>query len=327
MRKVIVGVVALLVWGVAIGVFVYRRAEDQRAEKRRSEARVVTPPPKPKLGPGRGEFDTYFDQRHPLSNKPEMMRRLSIREGNPPATRPGQSTPPGYVAASGDDYDITKEIFHIYVPPGYSEATPHGVIYYLGYKPTSAMPAAWQDTLDRLHLIFITPQASSQPDWQKAAIALDALHNLRKQYSLDEKRLYLFAFPDLPGQVGNQMTFGLADQYTGFVAIYREAYFRPVLTPGSNRYWPPQILPPPRELLATAMTRPYVFVQDPPPPDPQWMDHAKALAGTMIRDGFPRVMEMKLNDREEVHYPNFHGPWLERVIAFLDGSPTTAPAQ
>lgn len=317
-RSVVVGIISLALCGFAVKAFMDFRAVQQieaQKEAARAEARKpAPPPPPPKYGPGKGDFETYFNEQHTLSNKIELSRRLMLRPQQlAPTTGPGLA--PG---VQEDTYDVSQQIYRIYVPENYTPAVPHGIIYYLAYKDTHGYPAPWKATLDSKHLIFISVRSKVRPDWQHAAAALDAVANLKKQYTIDEKRVYLFAFPDAPGLIGLQMGLGLADIFTGFVHIDRQQFYRPVRVPGMNQMYGASLGAPPADLLTSAKNRPQAFVMRGSPVQPGAPDRSALFKAAFEEEGFSKLMLITLKDPEEVHYPNFHGPWLEQTLAFLE---------
>lgn len=316
-RNVIVGIVALAVWGGAIKMYLdYREANKLEAQKEaaRAEARKPKPVVPPKFGPGIGDFETYFNEQHPLSKKIELSRRLALR---PPQLAP--TTAPGIApGVTEDSYDIAQQIYRIYVPDNYSPQVPHGIIYYLGYKDTLGYPAPWKQTLDEKHLIFISIRSSIRPEWQHAAAALDAVANLKKQYTIDEKRIYLFDFPDQSGLIGLQMGLGLPDIFTGFVHIDRLNFYRPVPVPGTNQVFRAGLGAAPADLLAAAKNRPQAFVIRPTAAQPGAPNRTELFKAAFEQEGFTKLLMINLTDPEEVHYPNFHGAWLGQTLAFIE---------
>jgi hypothetical protein len=315
-RGIVVGVLAVVLC-IAWGKILLDRHGQAQRQQREEQARIhLAMLLAPKPGPGKGAFDTFFTETSERSQRDAMTRLLAL-------------TPKQIEAAKGpaaDAYDISKQIFHIYVPEAVAAEAPLGVIYYLGYKEANTYPSEWKQTLDEKRLIFISPKSNQRPDWQQAAIALDAIQNLKKEYTIDEKRIYLFDYPDVPGLIGLQMSFALPDIFSGFVHINRLQHFRPVAVPNSRNMYPPTLAPPPASAVAISKTRPHAFVlQDDFFVQPDGTDRRPLFEAAYKRDGFKKLLFINIKDREELHYPNFHGPWLQQVLEFLEPSPTTQP--
>lgn len=274
-------------------------------------------PAGPKAWPGIGEFDTFFTERSPLSRKDELTRRLVFR----PEQTAAMKDP------AGDTYDVTKQSFRIYVPDDYKAGVPHGVIYYLGYKDATQIPSAWKETLKQQHLIYITPRSIARPEWQHAAVALDAIEGLKKQYTIDTKRIYLFEFPDRPGLIGLQMGLGLPDVFTGVVHINRLEHYKAVAIPERRVAYPAALGQPPNDLLAMSKRLPHAFVlQNSVFAAQNGLDKRTYFEPALKRDGFTQTLFISIADPEELHYPNFRGPWLGQVLEWLGNAAPKAPS-
>lgn len=264
----------------------------------------------------RGEFDITFTERSPLSKQADLLKRLGEKPD-----------------AAGEDYDLSKNGYKIYLPKNYDPAVPHGIIYYLGYKDTVATPPKWQPIMDRTHLIFISTLSAAQTDWQRAGLALDAVHNLKKRYTIDDKRIYLIGFPQPPGSIPQRTGMAFADLFTGFVHINFLLNYRQVQVPGTRSYFQPRFSIPPGAPMALARQRRYVFIADPGQVPPPGQPDAFGLTiSAYEQDGFKNTLRINLADREDAHYPNMSEPWFEKLIAFLDtpspaAKPASAPAQ
>lgn len=311
-RRIVFLILGIGIWAAAVKLYLDAKSEERREEEARTQRNEPTPP---KFGPGLGNFETYFAEQHPLSNREELMRRLALRPRQlEPTTNPAMA--PG---VTEDSYDLSRQSYCIYVPENYSAQVPHGVIYYIGYKDTTSMPPRWKETLDERHLIFISIRNCVRPEWQHAAVALDAVHNLKKQYTIDDKRIYLFEFPNNPGLVGLQMGLGLPDVFSGFVHINRLEHYRNVTIAGQGRYFPAQVGMPPPDLLTVSMKKPHAFVlQNNFFVRPNTIDRRSHFQNALRRDGFERVLFIDIADPEHLHYPNFHGPWLAETLEFLE---------
>lgn len=135
-------------------------------------------------GPKTGELDLTFTQRSPLSSPAAMAERLDLK-----------------LSDLGADYDLSQRPFKAYVPSNYDPKVPVGIFVYLGYKDSSDTPPLWDPVLEKHHLIFITPvchsgthYANAVPVWQSVGLAFDAVENLKRQYSIDTKRIYLMGW-------------------------------------------------------------------------------------------------------------------------------------
>ena len=129
-----------------------------------------------------GAFAAKMSERSPLSAPAEVSRRVSLK--------PEQQ---------GRDYDIAKELFDLYVPTEPGDGGKYGVMVAL--SDLGPPPAAWPAVLEAKHLIWVGPQnnGQSQPVSRQIGVILDAVHNVKKVYPVDDRRVYLFAaFPKSP---------------------------------------------------------------------------------------------------------------------------------
>jgi hypothetical protein len=142
------------------------------------------------------------------------------------------------------------------------------VIVYLGYKDTVSSPPDWHPFLDQSHMIFISPVCHTGdhytpqvPLWQTIGLAMDALYNLKQQYSIDNKRIYVMTW-DM------QAALATADFCEGLIVTYDDNYFVRMNLP-DGRYINPSFAPPPDDLLRAAK-RHGVFVIAPRPATIHW---------------------------------------------------------
>ncbi|MGA2231871.1 MAG: hypothetical protein ABSH22_13315 [Tepidisphaeraceae bacterium] len=247
-----------------------------------------------------GEIDLTFTQRSPLSTRKELARRLSLKETD-----------------LGDDYDLSQRPFKAYVPGNYDAATPQGIVVYLGYKDTVSSPPDWRPFLDDSHLIFISPVCHTGdhympqvPLWQTVGLALDAVYNLKQQYSINAKRIYIMTW-DM------QAALSTADIGDGLIVTYDDNYFVRMALP-DGRYFKPEFPPPPDDLLQAAK-RHGVFIISPPPGDgPQ---AAPLRLAIMKQQGFAHVTLVNLSVTDDLHFPNFKLDWFQKqAIPFLDSA-------
>jgi hypothetical protein len=259
----------------------------------------VAPSTQPAAGIKTGELDLTFTERSPLSTPKELARRLNLK--------------PADVAT---DYDLSKKPYKAYVPTNYDPATPVGIIVYLGYKDSVSTPPLWKPVLDESHLIFITPvchfgdlYAPSIPLWQTVGLALDAVNNLKHQYAIDSKRIYLMSWDE-----SMRVSIATADVFTGFIVTYDLGWLESIRS--GNLIYPSAFSPPPAELLHDAENAPFFRIDD---ASPELVKANERIAGAMRRRGFEHVMRAGLSNSDDLHYPNFKAEWFsQQAMPFLD---------
>jgi hypothetical protein len=248
-----------------------------------------------------GEIDLTFTERSPISNPREMARRLNLK--------------PADVAS---DYDLSTLPYKAYVPVNYDRATPVGIFVYLGYKNTTNTPPEWRPVLDKNHLIFISPVCHAGnayppavPMWQALGMAMDAVHNLRKRYAIDDKRLYLMSWDE----GSTLMAMASSDVFTGFVVTFDPQYCVKMTLP-DGRFYEPKFAAPPGPLYKQSLRHGIFLISD-PSPDMQAAYNLKLA--TMKRNGFAHLEMTPLSNMDDLHFPNFKAEWFEKtVLPFLD---------
>jgi hypothetical protein len=248
-----------------------------------------------------GAFDITFTQRSPQSTPSELARRLNLK--------------PRDVA---NDYDLSKRPYRIYVPKNYDPAMPCGIFVYLGYKDSVSTPPTWNAALDRAHMIFITPVCHSGahypnpvPLWQSVGMALDAVYNLKKQYAIDDRRIYMMSITD----DGLSEAIAMSDAFRGFLIsdVYR---FWRTIPVGNGGYYLPDMAAPPDDMLSSARNCSFFVIDEGDDPV-----RRKLVLGAMQEDGFQSPTVVPLSIITDLHYPNFAVDWLQKkALPFLDAN-------
>ena len=270
----------------------------------------TSPATQPAGGPKTGDFDIVFTQRSPLSARAELAQRLNLKESD-----------------MGDDYDLSKRPFKIYVPSNYDPSAPVGIFVYLGYKDSIATPPQWHALLDKSHLIFITPTTHSGeqyppavPRWQTIGQALDAVDNLKKLYHVDEKRIYEMAW----AQEATPTALASADVFTGFVITADVGWFRRIYV--GNMYYNPTFSPPEGRFISLALPHPFVLISQKGNDDSAQGIARKAAE--MKREDFDHILQISLSLGDDLHCPNLTTNWLtDEALPFLDKNATAIAMQ
>ena len=252
-------------------------------------------------GVATGEIDLTFTDRSPLSKPEELERRLVLK-----------------TADVSPDYDLSKCPFKAYVPTNYSESTPVGLFVYLGYKDTVGTPPLWHPLLEKYHMIFVSPvchsgeqYAPAVPKWESLGLAFDAVENLKKQYSVDPHRIYMMSW----AKDSTRISLAAGDVFTGFVVVGDPSYCVRMMTT-DGRFYSPEFLPPPGELIIHAKDSPFLFIYD-GSLDPEMV----LKVATMRRGGFAHVKSIGLSFGDDLHFPNLKAEWFdEQAMSFLDKS-------
>jgi hypothetical protein len=259
----------------------------------------------PSTPPRTGEFQIAFTQRSPLSDHRKLAARLSMRE-----------------TAIGPDYDLATQPFEVYVPPDYDPATPQGIIVFLSIEPVASTPVVLHPNFDKDHFIFIVARNGHLAVGEQTGLALDAVYNLKKLYTIDERRVFLMGL----GRI-TQISLCTCDVFDGDLYIWYVGYLRniPRVTHGTTGASFP---PPPPSLLSLAKTRVQIVGYE---PDALADPTRNLYDGAMVKDGFQHVYKIALPSMEldPATFEQMRA-WLESapsaVVARSAGEPGTRPA-
>ncbi len=255
-----------------------------------------------------GDFDLTFAQRSPLSSREELSKRFNFQ-----------------LADMGDDYDLSKCVFKTYVPTNYDSSVPVGIFVYLGYKGSVATPPLWHAVLDKYHLIFISPAwhsgtmyPPSVPLWESAGLALDAVDNLKKQYSIDGKRVYLMAW----NEGATKQAFATSDVFTGYVLVFDQQWWQRIWI-SNVQYYNPSFSLGSAHLYEVAKSHPFVFLDDKSDESKKELGYKRTA---MAREDFDYVTEIGCSLLGDLHYPMLSTDWFEQALGYLDKNSSSTGA-
>lgn len=258
--------------------------------------------------PQTGEFDTTFTEKPPEA-EPAAMR-----------TRWGWKPEEG-----GFEFDLAQYVMRVYVPPNYSAASPPGVLAVMADGPTETVPDVVKSICDASNLIFIASKQSGQYVAEQAVVLLTAAHWLKKQYTLNERRMYLV----VGVEDNNHMIYTLPDAYTGFVTTRKTIYYNDVKLIGrpNGEFRPHDTHKPAASIIALAKTRSFVFVIDPTVSDDDVFHlYRKSIPAQMAREGYQHVKTLSASAADTT-YPQWSPDWLKAAIQFLDSTQNASGAR
>ncbi|HEX8524826.1 MAG TPA: hypothetical protein VF669_21420 [Tepidisphaeraceae bacterium] len=127
-----------------------------------------------------------FTERSPQSNIDVLLARLQIDLSKHFKPKDAQTTRTLW------QYDLSQQKFDLVVPPSYNRNTPHGLFIWLGNCPVSD---DWLNILAAHQLIYVSPvDGHNRVTAVQAGLALDAVHNLRKRFTVNKERVYVAGF-------------------------------------------------------------------------------------------------------------------------------------
>jgi len=165
---------------------------------------AACPGAQPGTAPGAvGHQRLTFTERHPLATLDETVRRLDIHF---------ESMTPAAVALAKQAYDLANQPFEVFVPSTYKPEVPHGLFVWVGVGPISP---EWFDVLGRHKLISVTAiPVQSTIGCSRSRLPLDAVHNMKNLYRIDENRIYVSGFSAGAG-VASHLVCGFPEVFRG----------------------------------------------------------------------------------------------------------------
>lgn len=246
----------------------------------------------------RGEFTLSFDQQSPLSPIEAQNKRHHIK------------------VEEIQRYKLAEESFEVYVPEDYDPDRPWGILVWVSAMETGRAHTPYVPLLSEHQLIWIGANNSGNERGVgvRFGLALDAVHNLKKLYNIDDSRIYVSGISG-GGKVATMLAIIYPEIFTGSIPIVGTTYFRHIPLPNEkNKYWPGMFEKPPAAALDRAkrdgrfvlITGSKDFNRDP----------IKATYEEgFVKDGFAHVeyVEVEGMDHQMAGADRF-----ERAIEFLD---------
>lgn len=260
-----------------------------------------------------GELHVALKERSPLSAPKEIARRLRCK-----------------LEDLGQDYDLSKRDFDVYVPPEPAADAKYGLMVGVVFLANHGYaPAAWRPVFDKYHLIWIASNndADDRPAIERFGQPLDAAYNAPKNWPIDDHRVYAC----LNTGTGTVCGLGLQypDVFTGTVDALKIAWFAKLTDEHTRSIWGTDSTPRPLEqYLGMAKSRPFALVSRDEGQENNMIDDLIFRRGYQ-QSGFKRVKFIKVTEDEMGHWTDYKGNWLEQAIQFLDAAqqePSKPPA-
>lgn len=217
------------------------------------------------------------------------------------------------------EYDLTRLSFEVVVPRSYRPDVSHGLFVWMG---VTDVPPAWRDVLARHKLILVVAN-TRKGHVAVYGQALDAVHNLKRLYSIDESRVYASGF-SAGGQMATMMVRGFPEVFRGGLFLMG-GYFYHSRETGNGQREPtiegssPSWKGPLDEIKKTAR-----LVMTKAGNDTQWTAaEGRSDYQALSLDGFTHVTYLEVPGLG--HAPPNAG-WFEKGVAALDSvEPLTPP--
>jgi hypothetical protein len=219
-------------------------------------------------------------------------------------------------------YDLEAERFQLLVPPEYAPGAGFGLLVWVSPSADGGVGRPEiQELLRRHRLLWVGADGAGnqRPRWDRWGLALDAAHNVQRQYQLDRERIYVAGYSG-GGRVASALALLFPEAFRGGLFLLGCDFHRRLPNPEQpGSHWPAAFPPPRRHILATAREQSrYVLLTG---EDDFNRIQTRAVAEAMQAEGFRQVTYL------EVPGLAHQGPlpigWLDRALRALDGE---APA-
>lgn len=258
-----------------------------------------------------GRFKATFAERDPNSNLESILAKTGINLPAPP---------------QGGEYRIQDESYETVVPQGYSPLLPHGLIVWVHAGDDGGIPGGWASLLQKHRLIWIGANRSGNdhdPLRRRLPLALDAVHNMRKLYSIDTNRIYVSGFSG-GGRVASVLAMTHPATFSGGIFVMGVSYWEPMKAPNDpGKSWGVGFGKPGEATLALARERGrYAFMTGE-------KDFNREQTATYYERGYSKVLQhVILLEEPKIAHTLPSEDWYEKAIDFLDAHiPKAAPPQ
>jgi hypothetical protein len=292
-------------WGrssVAVVLLVLMLASSLRADEGASGPPIGPEDAKSKVG----EFLVKFTDKSPDSVIAKIEKRMGLKSSQPV-----------------EDYDLSKEVFDVYVPKEPGADGKFGLVVSMSYPGHQWPPATFKPVLEQYHLIWIGVMVAtdSRPTEQHAGLLLDADYNVSKIWSIDPRRNYLGSW-NVEGPIGG-MAFYYSDTFTGTIIAPGLSWFYKIKDPRPTvGTWNTDELPRPQSAdwdRAKNKSRFFLTLRD------EQNANAKQVDDLILRlgfgsSGFKHVKSVRVPNADQDRWIDWKSGWFEQAIEFLDES-------
>jgi len=250
-----------------------------------------------------GAFQVTLTERSPLSKPADVAKRMSLKP-----------------AQAADDYNLSKEVFDVYVPKQPGADGKYGLMVAVHFEYYVKPPIAWPSVLDKYHLVWIG--AVNNVDGREAAyregLILDAAYNSQRGWPIDAARVYLCMC------TGSSPTSLAAlyypDVFAGVLHSPEWFWFGKVRDTKTRGMWAlPELPRPAPQLFNLARTHCRFFLAD----RKEDVDSGHSADYDILREGylasgFKYAKIVTVPTAKLDHYANYSPDWFEQGIQFLD---------
>jgi hypothetical protein len=160
----------------------------------------------------------------------------------------------GLAGDGGNVYEIGAERFSVLVPDSYDGKAGWGLLVWCSPGDGAEMPRGWGELLAKKKLIWVSARnaGNRRAVGVRVGLALDAVHNLRGRYKLDEKRMYIGGVSG-GAKVAEMAAMAYPDVFDGAICCVGVNWYKDVPVPSRpNTAWPATFRRPPNDVFTDA---------------------------------------------------------------------------
>jgi predicted esterase len=210
-------------------------------------------------------------------------------------------------------FDVSQEQYQILVPKGYKKTEPHGLFIWVSAGNGVSLPKEWEAVLADKKLIAIGARNSgnNREVFDRMRLALDANDNLRNQFNVDDRRVYVSGFSG-GSRVASMLGVTYADMFTGALCFMGVNFYEPTFDKAKQEVFQARYIPNDEVLALAKQECRYVMVTGEKDFN---LINTQAVFDAFKSSGF-KAVEM-FNIPGQGHQPPA-AEWLKKGIEFLD---------
>ncbi|MFC1634214.1 prolyl oligopeptidase family serine peptidase [Planctomycetota bacterium] len=249
----------------------------------------------------KGAFDAVFTERCPESSLQSIFKRMQHK----PRTN----------RSLGNDYRIREENYSVYVPTDYTTDASYGLLVWVSAGERGHMPKGWDTLMDKHKLIWVGAQRAGNRHnvpGRRMALALDAVHNIKRMYTIDPNRIYVSGISG-GGRVASMLAIHYPDVFSGGIFVVGVEYWEAIAVTGRpEQVWKPMPRPQSKYLAMAKERGRYVLLTG---------DNDSNRRQTW--DYYEKGYRKKLKHVLYIQVPGMGhemppAEWYEKAIVFLD---------
>jgi hypothetical protein len=213
------------------------------------------------------------------------------------------------------DYDLSKESFMMYASNEYDGHEPWGLFVWVSAGNGGRFPESWLDVLEKRKLLAVSANNSGNDrvPWVRLGLALDAAHNVAKQYRVDPHRVFV-AGGSGGGRCASMLGVAYPDAFEGGFYLIGCNFYREMRPEnGQAGHWRAGYAKPAKKWfeLATKRSRHVLLTGD---NDPN-REQTQVYYSGFLADGFKHVTYFQL---ENFGHQLPDDEWFEKGLALLE---------